>query len=73
MYCHNPSSVSITGLMPYCFICVQTGCILSSISSMSDIFTFWTMTKLAAVAMVALLPGYLIKKYHKRDIKLAQD
>ncbi|XP_064646657.1 transmembrane protein 41A-like isoform X2 [Lineus longissimus] len=61
------------GLMPYCFICVQTGCILSTISSMSDIFTFWTMAKLAGVAMVALLPGYLIKRYHKKDIKLAQD
>ncbi|BFZ15604.1 hypothetical protein BsWGS_18644 [Bradybaena similaris] len=44
------------GLMPYNFVCVQTGSVLSQISSVGDIFTTWTMMKMFAVAVVALLP-----------------
>ena len=52
----------LIGLMPYNFICVQTGAILSSISSVRDIFTWWNMMQLTVVAFVALLPGLLGKK-----------
>ncbi|KAK8788288.1 transmembrane protein 41A-like [Amblyomma americanum] len=50
------------GLMPYNFICVQTGCILSELKSMNDILTWTTMAKMAAIASVALLPSLLVKK-----------
>ena len=53
------------GLMPYNFVCVQTGSVLSQISSVSDILTTATMLKMAAVALVALLPGIIIKKFRR--------
>lgn len=56
----------LIGLMPYNFICVQTGCLLSELNSMEDIFTVWTVLKLAAVATVALVPGLLLRKYKHR-------
>ena len=52
----------LTGLMPYNFICVQTGCILSEISSVNDILTFATSVKLGLIAVVALVPGILMKR-----------
>ena len=53
------------GLMPYNFICVQTGSVLSQITSLNDMLTFDVLLKMAAVAMVALLPGLLFRKYNK--------
>ncbi|XP_071505286.1 transmembrane protein 41A-like [Diadema antillarum] len=50
------------GLMPYNFICVQTGSLLSEISSIKDVLTTATMLKLATMAIVALLPGILFRK-----------
>ncbi|XP_014681253.1 PREDICTED: transmembrane protein 41A-like [Priapulus caudatus] len=52
----------LIGLMPYNYICVQTGGILSSISSLDDVFTVATLCKLLCVAIVALLPGMLMKR-----------
>ena len=51
----------LVGLMPYNFICVQTGAILSSLSGVGDIFTWWNMMQLTAIALVALLPGVIAK------------
>ncbi|XP_039856674.1 transmembrane protein 41A-B-like [Simochromis diagramma] len=53
------------GLIPYNFICVRTGAILSEISSLDDIFSWGTLAQLLAIALVALLPGALIKHYSK--------
>ncbi|XP_066928140.1 transmembrane protein 41A-like [Clytia hemisphaerica] len=53
------------GLMPYNFICCQTGCILSEISSVNDIMTTGTILKLTLVAMVVALPGYLMRRKKK--------
>uniref|UniRef100_A0A023FNZ5 Putative conserved plasma membrane protein n=1 Tax=Amblyomma cajennense TaxID=34607 RepID=A0A023FNZ5_AMBCJ len=53
------------GLMPYNFICVQTGCILSELKSMNDILTWTTMAKMAAIASVALLPSLLMNRKAK--------
>ncbi|XP_064466247.1 transmembrane protein 41A-A-like [Ornithodoros turicata] len=50
------------GLMPYNFICVQTGSILSEVKSMNDVLSWHTMGKLVMAAAVALLPSLLIKK-----------
>ncbi|XP_067686188.1 transmembrane protein 41A-A-like [Haliotis asinina] len=55
------------GQMPYIFICVQTGCILSEIKSLDDIFTLWTMAKLCGIAVMSLLPGFLIKKHRAKQ------
>ncbi|CAH1790139.1 unnamed protein product [Owenia fusiformis] len=53
------------GLMPYNYICVQTGSMLSEITSVNDIFTTTRMIQLICIAMVALVPGYIIRKYHR--------
>ncbi|XP_046351908.2 transmembrane protein 41A-like isoform X1 [Haliotis rufescens] len=59
----------LVGSMPYIFICVQTGCVLSQIRSLDEIFTLWTMAKLCGIAIVALLPGFLIKKHCAKQKK----
>ncbi|XP_078259848.1 transmembrane protein 41A-like [Rhinoraja longicauda] len=51
----------VIGLLPYNFICVQTGCILSEISSLDNLFSWSILVKLLAIAMVALVPGAVIK------------
>ncbi|MBN3318930.1 T41AB protein, partial [Atractosteus spatula] len=58
------------GLIPYNFICVRTGSILSEISSLDDIFSWGTLLQLLAIACVALLPGALIKHYSHTHLKL---
>lgn len=63
------SSVFI-GLIPYNFICVRTGSILSKISSLDDIFSWGTLMQLLVIACVALLPGILIRRYSKSHLKL---
>ncbi|XP_008296041.1 transmembrane protein 41A-B [Stegastes partitus] len=63
------SSVFI-GLIPYNFICVRTGSILSEISSLDDIFSWGTLAQLLAIAVAALVPGALIKQYGKTHLKV---
>ncbi|XP_053730313.1 transmembrane protein 41A-B-like [Synchiropus splendidus] len=63
------SSVFI-GLIPYNFICVRTGSILSEISSMDDIFSWGTLAQLLAIAVAALVPGALIKRYGESHLKV---
>ncbi|XP_077683079.1 transmembrane protein 41A, partial [Eretmochelys imbricata] len=60
----------LIGLIPYNFICVQTGAILSQITSLDAIFSWGTLFKLLAIAMVALIPGTLIKKFSWTHLKL---
>ncbi|KFV75574.1 Transmembrane protein 41A, partial [Struthio camelus australis] len=63
----------LIGLAPYNFICVQTGAILSQINSLDAIFSWDTLLKLLAMAMAALIPGTLIKKYSKTRLKVEED
>lgn len=56
----------LLGLMPYNFICVQTGVVLSEINSLDDVFTYSIFLKLLLVAIVALLPSFIIKKHRLR-------
>ncbi|XP_006012557.1 transmembrane protein 41A isoform X2 [Latimeria chalumnae] len=60
----------LIGLIPYNFICVQTGSILSEISSLDDIFSWGTLLKLLGIAVMALVPGALIKHYGHQHLKL---
>ncbi len=53
--------------MPYNFICVQTGCLLSQLKSLDDIFNTSTIIKLILIAIVALLPGILFSKRNKTE------
>uniref|UniRef100_A0A8D2P0M5 Transmembrane protein 41A n=1 Tax=Zosterops lateralis melanops TaxID=1220523 RepID=A0A8D2P0M5_ZOSLA len=63
----------LIGLTPYNFICVQTGAILSQITSLDAIFSWDTLLKLLAMAVAALIPGTLIKRYSKKHLKLDGD
>ena len=54
------------GLMPYNFICCQTGCILAQLNSLDELFTFSVIVKLCGVALVALLPGLIVKMFRKK-------
>ncbi|KAJ8003387.1 hypothetical protein DPEC_G00147800 [Dallia pectoralis] len=55
----------LIGLIPYNFICVRTGSILSEISSLDDTFSWSTLLQLLAIACVALFPGALIRHYNQ--------
>ena len=66
---HHMHCNFLTGLMPYNFICVQTGGMLSQIQSLDDIFTPWTLAKLAGIAVMALVPGVIVKKLKDRKLK----
>jgi hypothetical protein len=62
--------ILFAGLMPYNFICVQTGGMLSQIKSIDDIFTSEIFIKLGAIAIVALVPGMIMKKLKERKQNL---
>lgn len=51
------------GLMPYNYMCVETGCLLSQLTNIDDIFSIGNIVKLATVAFVAIVPGLLLRKY----------
>ena len=50
--------------MPYNYICVTTGVILSKLTSINDIFTWSTMLQMSGVALMATLPALLME--HKK-------
>jgi hypothetical protein len=60
------------GLIPYNFICVQTGSILSTLTSLDALFSWETVLKLLAIALVALVPGTLIKKFSQKRLALSE-
>ncbi|XP_062866646.1 transmembrane protein 41A-B [Trichomycterus rosablanca] len=60
----------LIGLIPYNFICVRTGAILSEITSLDDIFSWRTLLQLLLIACVALLPGAIIRHYSPSHLKL---
>ncbi|XP_076018025.1 transmembrane protein 41A-A [Genypterus blacodes] len=60
----------LIGLLPYNFICVQTGVMLSEVSSLDDLFSWERLLQLLAIACVALLPGAIIRHYSQRKLKL---
>lgn len=60
----------LVGLLPYNFICVQTGAMLSEVSSLDDLFSWDRLLQLLAIACVALVPGALIRRFSKKRLKL---
>ncbi|CAG5865517.1 unnamed protein product [Menidia menidia] len=58
------------GLLPYNFICVQTGVMLSEVSSLDDLFSWARLLQLLTIACVALLPGALIRHFSHRRLKV---
>lgn len=58
------------GLLPYNFICVQTGVMLSEVSSLDDLFSWDRLLQLIAIACMALLPGALIRHFSQKRLKL---
>ena len=59
----------LVGLGPYNYICVQTGDILTSIATLSDIFTLGTMLQLTGVALVALAPTIFVRSCRSTSSK----
>ena len=57
----------LIGLMPYNYICVTTGVLLSKLNSINDIFTWTTMLQLTGVAAMATLPAFLMDRNKKSD------
>ena len=55
------------GLMPYNFICVHTGAMISTLSSLNDIFTYTTLFSMLLIAVVAALPGLILQKHKLRQ------
>ncbi|KAF1382467.1 hypothetical protein PFLUV_G00144080 [Perca fluviatilis] len=58
------------GLLPYNFICVQTGVMLSEVASLDDLFSWERLLQLLAIACMALLPGALIRHFSQKRLKL---
>lgn len=58
------------GLLPYNSICVQTGVMLSELTSLDDLFSWDRLLQLLAIACVALLPGALIRRFSQSRLKL---
>ncbi|TNN84468.1 Transmembrane protein 41A-A [Liparis tanakae] len=58
------------GLLPYNFICVQTGVMLSEVASLDDLFSWERLLQLLAIACMALLPGALIHRLSRNRLKL---
>ncbi|XP_066992940.1 transmembrane protein 41A-A isoform X2 [Anabrus simplex] len=52
----------LIGLMPYNFLCVQAGEMLTTLTSLDDVFSLRTFGQLALMAAVALGPSILLKK-----------
>lgn len=71
--CQNHINILLNlspGLVPYNFICVRTGAILSEITSLDGIFSWGTLLQLLLIAFVALLPGAVIRRYSQSHLKL---
>lgn len=57
----------LIGLMPYNFICCQTGEMLAEVTSVNDILTWPVMLKLAVIALIVALPGVVVKQWNKHN------
>ncbi|KAM8855201.1 transmembrane protein 41A-A [Spinachia spinachia] len=58
------------GLLPYNFICVQAGAMLSEVASLDDLFSCERLLQLLAIACVALLPAALIRQLSHKRLKV---
>lgn len=51
------------GLMPYNFMCVQAGEVLSSLTSLDTLFSTQTFIRLGLMAAASLLPTFIVRKH----------
>ncbi|XP_076858250.1 transmembrane protein 41A-A [Brachyhypopomus gauderio] len=58
------------GLMPYNFLCVQMGSVLSELSSLDQLLSWRVLLQLLGVAGAALLPGAVIRHYSHSQLQL---
>ena len=57
----------LVGLMPYNYICVTTGVLLSKLTSINEVFTWTSLFQMTGVAAMAILPALLIdRKKHRK-------
>ena len=49
----------LVGLMPYNYICVTTGVILTKLTSINDVFTWTTLMQMSGIAMMAIVPAVI--------------
>lgn len=47
---------TLLGFIPYSFICIQAAKTLSTLNSVSDIFSFWVVLQLIFIALLILIP-----------------
>ena len=52
----------LVGLIPYNYICVTTGVLVSKLTSIEEIFTWTSFFQLSGVALMAFLPTFMIKQ-----------
>ena len=52
--------------MPYNFICVHAGLVISSLKSTADLFQFSTVIKLIVLSVVVIVPGIVLKILKRR-------
>ncbi|KAI5711864.1 transmembrane protein 41A-like [Diaphorina citri] len=56
---------TLFGLMPYNFVCVQAGSLLSSLSSLDNVFGLDMIIKLSTMALVLVLPSLFNYSYQR--------
>lgn len=55
-------STVLFGLGPYVFVCTQTGVILSTLTSLDQLFSLKTLLQMALLALAALVPSFIFRK-----------
>lgn len=58
--------------MPYNFICVHAGLVISSLKSTADLFEISTMIKLVALSVVVIVPGIVLKMLKRYKLQTNQ-
>jgi len=56
---------ALLGLVPYNYVCVKAGSVLSQLNSLNDLLTFQTFGNLCILATISSLPGFLNNKLEK--------
>lgn len=65
MWLHLTILLNCAGLMPYNFLCVEAGSLLSELTSADSIFAAATLAKMVAAAAATLIPGLLLKSHNR--------
>jgi len=59
------AATALLGLVPYNYMCVKAGSVLSQLNSLNDLLTMQTFGNLCILAAVSSLPGLLNNKLEK--------